>query len=201
MALGDGRGQRPSPPGRLGAQNLPHTKHSELLERNGKRAQYFTSHRLRLHPVAAVLTCLLKRHAVQSTISRGYQVEMPIDAALTSWRDPLLAPHQPRRFCNPGSSGSSLFPGSCPGTPERLSRQPIARAARSARMRLKFGKSEPNASWALRPARYSSELGNEIRKMAHGAEPTPGQSGFDTKGSWEHPRRSAPRAGGARRAS
>ena len=98
MALGDGRGQRPSPPGRLGAQNLPHTKHSELLERNGKRAQYFTSHRLRLHPVAALLTCLLKRHAVQSTISRGYQVEMPIDAALTSWRDPLLAPDQPGRF-------------------------------------------------------------------------------------------------------
>ena len=61
-----------------------HTKDSELLERNGKRAQYFTSHRLRLHPVAALLTCLLKRHAVQSTISRGYQVEMPIDAALTS---------------------------------------------------------------------------------------------------------------------
>ena len=49
-----------------------------------KKAQYFTSHRLRLHPVAALLTCLLKRHAVQSTISRGYQVEMPIDAALTS---------------------------------------------------------------------------------------------------------------------
>ena len=98
MALGDGRGQRPSPPGRLGAQNLPHTKDSELLERNSKRAQYFTSHRLRLHPVAALLTCLLKRHAVQSTISRGYQVEMPIDAALTSWRDPLLAPDQPGRF-------------------------------------------------------------------------------------------------------
>ena len=34
MALGDGRGQRPSPPGRLGAQNLPHTKANELLERN-----------------------------------------------------------------------------------------------------------------------------------------------------------------------
>ena len=142
MALGDGRGQRPSPPGRLGAQNLPHTKDSELLERNSKRAQYFTSHRLRLHPVAALLTCLLKRHAVQSTISRGYQVEMPIDAALTSYRDPLLAPDQPRRFCNPGSSGSSLFPGSCPGTPEWASRQPVARAGRSARMRLKFGTSE-----------------------------------------------------------
>ena len=34
---------------------------------------------------------------------------MPIDAALTSWRDPLLAPDQPPRFYNPGSSGSSAF--------------------------------------------------------------------------------------------
>ena len=164
MALGDGRGQRPSPPGRLGAQNLPHTKHSELLERNGKRAQYFTSHRLRLHPVAALLTCLLKRHAVQSTISRGYQVEMPIDAALTSWRDPLLAPHQPRRFCNPGSSGSSLYPGSCASTLERRPRRCVPAAARSARLGLKFGDNEPIAHLEVSTARKAGKTSSKSSK-------------------------------------
>ena len=38
MALRDGRGQRPSPPGRLGAQNLPHTEGNELLERNRRNS-------------------------------------------------------------------------------------------------------------------------------------------------------------------
>ena len=109
MALGDGRGQRPSPPGRLGAQNLPHTKHSESLERNGKKAQYFTSHRLRLHPVAALLTCLLKRHAVQSTISRGYQVEMPIDAGYGSPFGPEPAALRPMKLSV--ELPRPLFPG------------------------------------------------------------------------------------------
>ena len=66
MALGDGRGQRPSPPGRRGAQNLPHTKANELLERNERNERSTlpstaSRHTLWLHYSRAMLG------AVQST--------------------------------------------------------------------------------------------------------------------------------------
>ena len=51
----------------------------------------------------------------------------------------------------------------------------------AASMRLKFGINEPNASSKAPTRPQLRELGNESAKMAHGAEPTPGRSGFDTQ--------------------
>ena len=68
-------------------------------------------------------------------------------------------------------------------------------------MRLKFGYNEPIRELGAPTRQRFKRTRKRNYEMRHGVEATRGRSGFDPKGSWEHPRRSAPRAGGARRAA
>ena len=68
-------------------------------------------------------------------------------------------------------------------------------------MRLKFGKSEPIRELGAPTRQRFKRTRKRKYKMRHGVEPTPKLQNLGPTSCGEHPRRSAPRAGGARRAA